>query len=295
MDKEFLKKYNLSEAVKRFQQINEYNFFESTINEEGEEDQPQNDGQQPPMDDPNAMGGGPDMMGGQPAPDAPQGGDMGMGGPMPPNDGGMGDPNAMGGDPNGMGGDPNAMPGGDPNAMGGQPPMDDGMMGDMPPMDDPNAMGDDPNMEVDGEGDTVIDVDDLTQSQEASEIKLDGVDDKMTELLKVLTTFGKALSVNDKKIDDLRKEIENRIPSQQEKLNIRSQASYPYSETPKKYWEDKTLSDPRYGIVHDNDVAPADELKKYEITQDDIRNINPQEVANTFDFKNLTLDKFLNF
>ena len=285
MDKSFVKKHNLSEAVKRFQQINEYNFYESSVlAEDGDEDQQQNDGQMPPMD--NGMDG-------QPAPDAPQGDNMGMNNQEPPMD------NGMGADPNGMGNEGQS-PVGDNSAMGGEmPPIDNGMgadpngMEEMPPMEGGDEM--DVEVETDGEGDTVIDVDDLTQSQEASEIKLDGVDDKMTELLKVLTTFGKALNANDQKIDDLRKEIEDRIPSQQEKLNIRSQASYPYSETPKKYWEDKTLSDPRYGIVHDNDVSPADELKKYEITQNDVKNINPREVADSFDLKNITLDKFLNF
>lgn len=292
MDKEFLKKYNLSESVKRFQQINEYTFYkDNTITEEGDDDQQDNNGQEDPM---NGGMGNPDGMGAQPpAPDMSQGGDM----ETPPMDGGMdAGANAMGGQeqpPMDNGTDidgGNAMP--MDNGIG-----DDGGMGDMPPMDGPD-MGDDEmeiDVEEDGEGDTVIDVDDLTQSQEAAEIKIDGVDDKMTELLKVLTTFGKALNANDKKIDDLRKEIENRIPSQQEKLNIRSQASYPYSETPKKYWEDKTLSDPRYGIVHDNEVAPADEIKKFEITRDDVKNINPREIADSFDLKNLSIDKFLNF
>ena len=92
MDKKFIEKHNLTESVKRFQQIMEYITPGGAynVNEAGEED-------------PNAMGG-----------DAPMA-DPNMGG----NSNAMGDPNAMGGDPN-MGGDSNTM--GDPNAIGGEAP-----------------------------------------------------------------------------------------------------------------------------------------------------------------------------
>ena len=98
--------------------------------------------QEPPMDDaslspdqgimgdPNAMGGGPNAMGG--------------------------DPGMMGDDQNAMGEDPNAM-GEDPNAMGGDP----GMMGDDQNAmgEDPNAMGEDPNaMGGEGTGDDTMSI-----------------------------------------------------------------------------------------------------------------------------------------
>ncbi len=136
----------VEEAMKRFQQITEYILAqEGNILEAGEEG----------ADDPNAMGG--DPMGGDP-----------MGG---------GDPNAMGGDPNAMGGDPM---GGDPNAMGGGAGTPEGFdpqggmdmnggdpnaMGGDPMGGDPNAMGAEPMQPED----EVIDVDELTDSQEETE------------------------------------------------------------------------------------------------------------------------------
>lgn len=144
------------------------------------------------------------------------------------------------------------------------------------------------------EGDTVIDVDDLTQAQETTEIKIDGVDDKLTRMLSLLGKFENALEVSDKKIDDLRNEFEKRNPSEQEKLNIRSQASYPYSETPKEYWDAKKASNPHYDVMYDNDVSTSDEQKKFDITRDDVKNINMNNVSRTLDLNNIKLNDFVN-
>ena len=102
---------------------------------------------------------------------------------------------------------------------GGAVPMgndqqDGNMMGNMGDGTEPMDFGDNDDTEEQQEGDTVIDVDDLTQSQEASEIKIDGVDDKLTRILSVINKFGSALLANDRKIDDLRQEFEKRNPSE---------------------------------------------------------------------------------
>lgn len=152
------------------------------------------------------------------------------------------------------------------------------------------------------EGDEVIDVDDLTKSQEVTELKIDGVDDKMTKLMLILSKFSEALDANDKKIDSLKKEIEERIPTEQEKLNLRSMASSPYSQTTNDFWEKLTASNPKYNVISDNNVSTADEQKRFEITDDDVRDINPREVSKSFDDFNdeeddnpIKLDRFLNF
>lgn len=287
---DLIKQYKLEEAVKRIQKINEYTFYDSTMVEDDQ--------------DPNAMGGDPNAMGGNPN------------GGMPP----MGaDPNMMGADPNMMGGDPNGgmAPMDDPNAMGadpngGMPPMDDpnAMGGDpnamgadpnggMPPMGDPNMMGgediEDIDMETEQPGDEVVDVDELTQSQEATEFKVDNVDDKLNKVLKIISKFNDAIEANDQKIEDLKKEFQKRNPTAEETLNLRSLASYPFSERPDEYWKKQQQDHPNYNVISDNDVSTADEQKEFEIRKGDIDNFNEREVMKSLGESHIKLSDFLQF
>ena len=269
MDIDLIKKYNLGEQIKLFQQINEYTFITSPmISEDGEDDEQQN---MFPQD--NQMGGDNGQEPQQPMGHDAQGGEMGndgnrpMDAPQNPQDGG-------------------AVP------MGNNQ-QDGNMMGNMGDDAAPMDFEDNGDTEEQQEGDTVIDVDDLTQSQEASEIKIDGVDDKLTRILSVINKFGSALLANDRKIDDLRQEFEKRNPSEQEMLNIRSQASYPYSESPKDYWDNKKAQNPHYNVIYDNDVSTSDEQKQFDITRDDARNINVNEIGKSFDINDFKLDDFI--
>ena len=271
---DLIKQYKLEEAVKRIQKINEYTFYDSTMVEDDQDPNAMDgdpNGGMPPMDDPNAMGGEPNMMGGDPN------------GGMPP----------MGGDPNAMGGEPN-MTGGDPN-------------GEMPPMDDPNAMDGDPNamgdeediedidMETEQPGDEVIDVDELTQSQETTEFKVDNVDDKLNKVLKIISKFNDAIEANDKKIEDLKKEFQKRNPTAEETLNLRSLASYPFSERPDEYWKKQQQEHPNYNVISDNDVSTADEQKEFEIRKGDIDNFNERDIMKSLGESHIKLSDFLQF
>ena len=273
---DLIKQYKLEEAVKRIQKINEYTFYDSTMVEDDQ--------------DPNAMGGDPNMTGGDPN------------GGMPP----MGDdPNAMGGDPNGEMApmnDPNMM-GGDPN--GAMPPMDDPNMmggdpnGAMPPMDDPNMMGgeediEDIDIEEEQPGDEVVDVDELTQSQEATEFKVDNVDDKLNKVLKIISKFNDAIEANDQKIEDLKKEFQKRNPTAEETLNLRSLASYPFSERPDEYWKKQQQEHPNYNVISDNDVSTADEQKEF-IRKGDIDNFNERDIMKSLGESHIKLSDFLQF
>ncbi len=250
MDKKLLEQYGLQGALKRFQQINEYTFITSPIiSEDGEEDEQG-------MMDSNADNQ-------QMPPNIPQG-DNNV-----PN-------NNVSQEQNG-------------NDMPNNQDSDEQLANNMEMPDENSDMETDfggEGVENDNteeqEGDTVIDVDDLTQSQETTEVKIDGVDDKLTRMLSLLGKFETALEASDKKIDDLRNEFEKRNPSEQEKLNIRSQASYPYSETPKDYWEAKKETNPHYNVMYDNDVSTSDEQKKFDITRDDTKNINMNSISKSF-------------
>ena len=281
---DLIKQYKLEEAVKRIQKINEYTFYDSTMVEDDQDPNAMGadpNGGMPPMGgDPNAMGADPNMMGGDP-----------NGGMAP-----MDDPNAMGAEPNGgmpPMDDPNAM-GGDPNAMGADP------NGGMPPMDDPNMIGgeediEDIDMETEQPGDEVVDVDELTQSQEATEFKVDNVDDKLNKVLKIISKFNDAIEANDQKIEDLKKEFQKRNPTAEETLNLRSLASYPFSERPDEYWKKQQQDHPNYNVISDNDVSTADEQKEFEIRKGDIDNFNEREVMNSLGESHIKSSDFLQF
>ena len=288
---DLIKQYKLEEAVKRIQKINEYTFYDSTMVEDDQDPNAMGadpNGGMPPMGgDPNAMGTDPNMMGGDP-----------NGGMAP-----MDDPNTMGAEPNGgmpPMDDPNAM-GGDPNAMGTDP------NGGMPPMDDPNMMGGDPNamgdeegiedidMETEQPGDEVIDVDELTQSQETTEFKVDNVDDKLNKVLKIISKFNDAIEANDQKIEDLKKEFQKRNPTAEETLNLRSLASYPFSERPDEYWKKQQQEHPNYNVISDNDVSTADEQKEFEIRKGDIDNFNERDIMKSLGESHIKLSDFLQF
>lgn len=289
MDKEFIEKNHLSEAVKRFNDIAEYkspkqslkNLYEYTfitapqINEDGEEENTPNNQQQPT----DAQAG---------MQQQPMDNGQGMNMQQPQAD------NTMGGDPNMVS-----------NANGGAD-MGTDMSG---AMDSQNNMGEeDPNMEdfdepqteddVETEemeaDDEVIDVDELTQSQEATEYKIDGVDDRLAKIYALAQKFADQLEKNEESINALKTEFEKRNPTEEERLNIRSQSSYPYSETPKGYWAEKMKENPHYNVMYDNEVAPSEEEKRFEIKKSDIDGLNMKEIADSLDIDQ-NLNDYLKF
>lgn len=308
MDKKFIEDNNFNEAIKHFQHLAEYKYpkqslkklyeYSFIVNEAGDDNQqPQqggdmNQGQMPPQngapDAQNQMGGMDGQMGGQMPPD---------GAGMPQNGGDMMQPQMDGG----MGQDGGQMPmDGQMPPMDGQQPMDgempmgDDMGGDMPQMDDMGAPEDDiETTEMEGE-DEVIDVDDLTQSQEATEYKIDGVNDKLTDFYKLIKDFSKQLEKNEKNIIDLKKEFEERNPTQTEKFNLRSQASGPFNQTASDYWDKVAKENPNYEIIRDNEVSPSEEQKKYEITRDDIDGLNMKSISDTLNMDQ-DLKKYIGF
>lgn len=271
VDKKYLKESNLMNVYKRMRQINEYvitngNTFEA------------DNMQQDPDSDPT---------------DANMGGNANTAPDMQAPAGNM---NAVPQDTN-LPADPN---------------MGDDMNGDMAPAEPDPTIGaeapetpeniEEPVEDVDMEGDEtdmahpddeVIDIDDLTNSQEASEYKIDGVDDKLTKLLTIASKFAKAIEDNDNKINDLKAEVERRNPTDIERINIRSQNSQPFSVNPGEYWNGVRAKNPNYQVVSDNEVSPNEEDKLYTITNDDIKDFNTREVEKSFsDFPKDLMDYF---
>ena len=268
---DLVKKYSLEEAVKRIQSINEYTFYSPTMVEDDQDGNGQTqgmDGQQEPMQ--GDMNGAPQ---GQPTGNMPI--DQNVNGEDIPMDG-----QDMQWRPN-----QNEIPMEEPNQE-----VTDGTI----PMDDGEDI-EDVEMDTEQPGDEVVDVDELTQSQEATEFKVDDVDDKLNKVLKVISKFNDAIDINDKKIEDLKKEFEKRNPTQQEILNLRSLSSYPYSEKPNEYWKKQQELHPNYKIVSDNDVPTSDGQQEFEIRKGDIDNFNEREVMKSLGESDMKLSDFLNF
>ena len=297
MDKNFIKTNQLDEAVERFQQIaeykspkqslhklyerkhklNEYTFITAPqVNEDGEE----NDGE---LQKPENMNGGEQMnnnqQGGNIASDASnQMGDMnGQNDGVMPTDGSQMPQN-------------NVQQG---NGMNGDMQMNS-TEGDMADLNEPEVENDGIETQEMESDDEVIDVDDLTQSQEATEYKLDGVDDRLSKIYAVVQKFSDQLERNEESIMALKDEFEKRNPTEEEKLNLRSQSSYPYSETPKDYWDKKTQENPHYNVMYNNEVSPSEEQKKFEITKNDISGLNMKSISDTLDIDQ-SLNKYLGF
>lgn len=296
MDKNFIKNNQLDEAVERFRQIaeykspkqslhklyerknklNEYTFITAPqVNEDGEE----NDGELQNPENMNGDGQMNNQQGGNIAPDASnQVGDMnGQNNGQMPTDGSQ-------------------MPQNDVqqgNGMNGDIQMN-GTEGDMPDFSEPEVEDDGIETQEMESDDEVIDVDDLTQSQEATEYKIDGVDDRLSKIYAVVRKFSDQLEKNEESIMALKDEFEKRNPTEEEKLNIRSQSSYPYSETPKDYWDKKTQENPHYNVMYNNEVSPSEEQKKFEIRKNDISGLNMKSISDTLDIDQ-SLNKYLGF
>ena len=280
------------------QQIYEYSFYSHGTYEAGEQDQD-------PMAGAGAAApGGDQMAAGTAAPGtdpmagtgAAQGADPNAAGAgLAPNAGMPDGQNAAGGDPNAMGGDPMGggmagapmgggaaqvgdPMGGDPNAMGGDP------MGGDPMGSDPMGGGI-PGDPMGGGNDNVIEISQLTdtqqqmqQAQDEQSEKLDGVDKKITTLMSIVDKFTQALSANDEKIGELKRELQKRTPTEEETMNVRLHAGgNPFEEKPEEFWNKFQDINNHYNITANN------EPPQYQIKKSDIDNVNDRLVGNGFD------------
>lgn len=237
MSKKIYETKAAADAAKRFRMLCEYSF---NITEDDGEETPDNGEEiQPDM-----QGGGEEM------PDMGMDQNMqGSGEEIQPD---MQDGNMEGAEENGA-------PGFNPTEGAG--------------MDNGDAMGmDSEPMEGDDE---VIDVDDLTQSQEETEEKVEDIQISMEKgfdkLLHVVSKLDKMIDASTANMEQIRQEIEKRNPTPLEKLNMRAaNDSYPFNVSPSDYWKEKESSS-NYRIGGDDNDGDAEQ---YIITQGDIDKIS---------------------
>ena len=244
MDSEYLTKHNMLEAHKQFMRLSEgYLATDLMEDEPNQQQQPE----MPPMDGADQQQGAQSTM-----PDA-----------------GM-EQQPMGGD----------MPQGDPSMQdtGAEPPM--------PEIGAQTAEGDD-MLEPEENGDDVLDVEDLTDAQEKLNKKqnelghdLGDVDNRIVALLTAVEKIQGTIENNAKEIEGLKGEIERRMPTRTEKLNMQSLKMYPFNVPPDKYWAEKE-GEGVYQAVSD---ADENNLKKqYEITNQDVNDFTDREIEDSFD------------
>lgn len=146
-----------------------------------------------------------------------------------------------------------------------------------------NVVGDETDGDFDGAEDVsemqpddeVIDISDLTDSQEDTEEEVRKLGGKFGALLKRIDKFAKMVQDTDNKIKDLKSEIEKRNPTPIEKLEMRSMDSYPYNIKPSDYWKEKEKKS-------DYRVMP-DDKEEYTITQNDLNSgFDPKALSDSF-------------
>ena len=298
----------LEETIKKMEMLSEYSFYRNSTHE-ADDNQDNNQG----MDTPDMGGNQPQNNGGM---------DMGMNNNQPQ---GNGMDNNQGQDNGsmdmGMDGDQNqdnGMDMGDENMDNGMEDGDDmDMNGDMEGGDDTDfdmGEGDDMDMNGDMEGgddngfdmgdetpgadDDVIDISELTDMQ--SEIKqgqdelsqkqdeqMSDIDTTFKTLMKVLKKYSSALDLQDKKLNDLKKEFTKRNPTEEEIMNVRLHAGgNPFDEKPEEYWNKFKDINNHYKITANND-AP-----QYQIKKSDIDNFNDRMLDDDFNSIPRTLKEY---
>lgn len=242
MNKEYLKEHNLLESQRQFRKLCEYTFIgaDDVLSEDDVEDDAQNNQNQQ------------------------QGDDMNNQSPMPDTNNQQGQQD-MGMQDNGNA--ENSFPEPAPATPQQNPPMPAPTPAPQPAM--PDMGGEEETIDMEGDDEEVIDVDELTDSQEETEHKVGEVNSKIDKLLSTIDTLSTIIQQNDSKILALKQEIEKRNPTPTEKLNLRSLDSYPFNVNPKDYWEGKAKTG-NYEAYSDNDLPTGKEDEEYVITQDEI-------------------------
>lgn len=183
-------------------------------------------------------------------------------------------------------------------------PMDNGANG----VEGFNPEGADESMPMDGMGaqnqgevdtmqpeDEVIDVDDLTKSQETAEKKIDSMNAKFEKLMGAVEVLIKQNAERDTKAAEaeaqLKSELEKRIPTPQQRMSMRSTKSSPYSMTPNEYMNN--YAPENYSAEDDNNGADD---AQYKITKDDIdRFTDYNSIAKELDIEHQGLHDILGF
>ncbi len=133
-------------------------------------------------------------------------------------------------------------------------------------------------------GDVEVDITDLVTSAEDSNQKLDGLNQALNNILQKFDELEGRISSVDQvmsKIDNVEKEVEKRLPTPVEKLELRSLDSYPYNMKLSDFWDKKNEE---LGV----ETTDPNKETEFVLTQDNVMDdYDPVALKSSFDVKNI--------
>ena len=135
-----------------------------------------------------------------------------------------------------------------------------------------------PEAEEEAGDEVELDVTELVKGSEEAKASADAANEKIEQLMGMVAKLEGKLSSMDaigQKIDNLEAEVERRVPTEDEKLELRSLDSAPFKMRLGDYWKDK---EGKYDVMGQNN-----EPKEYELTQDDINDYSDVDIKKSFD------------
>jgi len=138
---------------------------------------------------------------------------------------------------------------------------------DVPPMEEPT-----PNES----GEVELDITDLVNSTKDTKDKIEGTNELLNTLLSKFDEFESKMSSFDQilsRMDELEKDLDKRLPTPVEKLEMRAMDSFPYNVKLTDFWSEETEE-------LDN------QEKEYTLTPDEVKkDYNASNIKNSFDIK----------
>lgn len=144
----------------------------------------------------------------------------------------------------------------------------------------PEADIEEPAMDTEPQEEEVeVDITDLIQGSQEAKASIDNLSGNMEKLFNMFQELSdkvNGVSAVTNKIEDLENEMEKRMPTEDEKLEMRSLDSYPYNLKLTDYWADK---EGQYNVLDDKEEG---EETEYVLTQKDVEDdYNEKEVKDS--------------
>lgn len=175
---------------------------------------------------------------------------------------------------------PEDMP--DPSLETGAPIPDMGADAELPADDTMPPAEDEMTPEATDDESVDLDVTELVKGSQEAKASADEANAKIERLLGMVDKLEGQLSSMGQisaKIDGLEKELEKRVPTPDEKIELRSMDSYPYNIKLSDFWADRKDSPYDAG---QNDDEDKDEEGNYVLTQDDVDNFDANNIKQSF-------------
>ena len=191
------------------------------------------------------------------------------------------------------GSDTGAAPGGEESPA--EPPQGFSLLGGDPQTGMDGMGGQQISQDDDSDDEEVIDVDDLTKSQEQAEKKIDRMNARFDKLMQGIETLIQQNKEREEREAEREKsieaEIDKRIPTPMQRLTMRSTKSAPYAMTPEEYMNN--YAPENYSADDDNNGADD---PQYKITKADIDNFTDyNSIAKDLDIEHQGLKDILGY